>query len=191
MNPKLEAVLARLCESLGPITKTRAVKLPYLVDVVAQHVLGREIAGGTYQTWDYGVVTREVFAFIQHSGGDECLAVEEHRYSEGGLQIRRKAEPQGELTDQEKEVVDYVAAAYGGLDAGRLGALTKSLNPHLRPDDWGSNQTPELGEDAYARLSDGWQAFFAQLANVDLSDRSQWGEPIGDPREYLRKALGA
>ena len=40
---KLKAVLARLCEQLGPITRTKAVKLPYLVDVVANQVLGHAI----------------------------------------------------------------------------------------------------------------------------------------------------
>ncbi len=43
LDPKLKAVLARLCEKRGSLFKTQAVKLPYLVDVVATHVLGESI----------------------------------------------------------------------------------------------------------------------------------------------------
>ena len=42
MNPKLSAVLARLCERLGPLFSTQAVKLPYLVDVGSGLVLDLE-----------------------------------------------------------------------------------------------------------------------------------------------------
>lgn len=68
MNPRLTAVLSRLCERLGPLFKTQAVKLPYLVDVVAGSVLGHAIADGTYQTWEHGVVAKEVYRFIQRAG---------------------------------------------------------------------------------------------------------------------------
>ena len=64
MNPRMTAVLARLCEQLGPLFKTQAVKLPYLVDVVAKSVLGHTIANGTYQAWEHGVVAREVYRFM-------------------------------------------------------------------------------------------------------------------------------
>lgn len=192
MNPKLEAVLGRLCEQLGPLTKTRAVKLPYLVDVVAQHVLGRPIAQGRYQTWDHGVVTREIYAFMTHTDGNDRLAVEDHDYSEGGRQVTLRTEPPRESTldESERRVVDFVAQEYGKLDAGRLGLLTKSLNTHLGPDVWGSNHEPATGEDAYARLSESWYEFFERLPSLDLSDESQL-ETIDDPREHLRTILDA
>ncbi|HYU33237.1 MAG TPA: hypothetical protein VEW48_13840 [Thermoanaerobaculia bacterium] len=69
MNPRLRAVLARLCDRLGPMYKTQAVKLPYLVDVIAKNTLGHVIAGGTYQAWEHGVVTREVYRFVEHEAG--------------------------------------------------------------------------------------------------------------------------
>lgn len=191
MGPKLEAVLARLCEQLGPLTKTRAVKLPYLVDVVAQHVLGRPVANGLYQTWDHGVVTREIYAFMTHTEGDEQLAVEDHEFSEGGRQVRlREAAHSTPLSEEEAEIVDFVAEKYGRLDAGRLGLLTKALNTDLDPSVWGSNHRPSTDEDAYARLAEGWVEFFERLPSLDLSDESQL-EPVGDPRAHLRDLLRA
>jgi hypothetical protein len=121
LPPRLEAVLARLCKRLGPMTKTKAVKLPYLVDVVARHA--------------------------------------------------------------------HVAEHYGEMDAGKLGTLTKALNTELEASAWGSNHDAGVGEDAYARLADGWQALYEKLPHLDLTDESQWGEPIEDVDEYLKAAL--
>jgi uncharacterized phage-associated protein len=191
LDPKLEAVLARLCERLGPLTKTRAVKLPYLVDVIATHIVGRRVAGGTYQTWEHGVVTREIFAFMTHTDGDERLLVEDHDFSESGRQVRLRGEaPTDGLSAEERAFVDLVADDYGDLDATRLGLLTKSLNTHLSPADWGSNQEAALGEEAYSRLSPGWQQFFEQIPELDLKDRSRF-ESVGDPRRHLAEQLGA
>jgi uncharacterized phage-associated protein len=186
----LEAVLARLSEKAGPLTKTQAVKLPYLVDVVAQHALGGPIARGRYETWELGVVTREVYVFMTHSDGDDWLAVEEHDYSEGGRLLRVKRETETPLSEQERVVVDLVAEEFGRLDAGRLGLLTKSLNTHLSPKVWGSNHRPELGEDAYARLATGWLRFFEALPSLDLDDPAML-KPVGDPRAHVKQMLRA
>jgi len=43
-----------------------------------------------------------------------------------------------------------------------------------------------LDEDTYARLSEGWESLWRQLPNLDLTDETQWGEPIDDPDEYFR-----
>jgi uncharacterized phage-associated protein len=192
MNPKLEAVLSRLCERLGPLTKTRAVKLPYLVDVVARHVLGHAIARGRYQTWDHGVVTREIYAFMTHTDGNDQLTVEDHDFSESGRQVRLRSKPSSGLIldEEERQVVDFVADEYGELDAGRLGLLTKAMNSHLEADVWGSNQQPATGEDAYARLTESWYEFFERLPSLDLGDPSQL-ETIDDPRRHLRALLDA
>jgi uncharacterized phage-associated protein len=192
MNPKLEAVLGRLCERLGPLTKTRAVKLPYLVDVVARHVLGRAIARGGYQTWDHGVVTREIYIFMTHTDGNDRLRVEDHDFSEGGRQVRLRRRPSGlpTLDEDERQIVDFVADEYGELDAGRLGLLTKAMNSHLEADAWGSNHQPSTGEDAYARLSESWSEFFDRLPSLDLGDESQL-ETIDDPRRHLKARLDA
>ena len=190
LEPKLQAVLEHLCHRLGPLMKTRAVKLPYLVDVVASQALGRRIAGGTYQTWEHGVVTREVFAFMTHTSGNPKLRVEDHDFSEGGKQVRIEGEPTQLLDEDELAIVDEVADEYGRMDAARLGMLTKALNTHLPQEVWGSNHAPSLDDDAYSRLADGWRAFFERLPALDFTDASKI-QPVGDPREHLRSALGA
>ncbi len=174
LPPKLEAVMARLFELLGPeMGKTTAVKLPYLVDVVARHALGRSITEGSHQTWDFGVVTSEVFQFMTHGMG-------------AGYKFN--VEPDA-LSHQEKEVVDYVVDSYGGMTAGKLGALTKALNTDLDKSEWGTNRVAETGEDAYARLAPEWQAFYGKLQHMDFPDESTCLQ-IDDVDEYLWVMFG-
>ncbi len=188
LPPKLEAVLARLCEKLGPIGKTKAVKLPYLVDVVARHALGRRITEGTHQTWDYGVVTSEAFWFFHGDGGPLFKIIPGSVPGNWLISLLRPAP--AVLDGQEEEVVDHVAELYGRMGANRLGTLTKALNTDLEASDWGANRIAETGEDAYARLATGWQSLYEKLQQIDLSDPSQWGPPIDDVDEHLRAMLG-
>lgn len=190
LDAKLEAVVARLCQRLGSMMKTNAVKLPYLVDVVASHVLGRRITEATHQTWEHGVVAREVYTFITHEKGGHRFTVEPHPYSESGQMIRLAQEGADVLASEEQEVVDYVADTFGHLSPTALGYLTKSLNPEVGPGEWGSNQEAEVSEDAYARLSEDWRAVWNELPFLSLDDESQWGEAIEDPDEYVARVLG-
>ncbi|MDA2924118.1 Panacea domain-containing protein [Acidobacteria bacterium AH-259-L09] len=193
LDPKLEAVLARLCEKRGSLFKTQAVKLPYLVDVVATHVLGKSITEGTHQTWELGVVTKEVFRFMEHPPSNtKPFKMVPHEYSEGGKKIVLDGDPPATLTDEEKEIVDFVAEHYGNLTSDQLGTLTKALNTEFAPEEWGENGMALVDENAYARLSEGWQDFYKCLPTLDLDDESQWGDPIEDnPLEHLRQALDA
>jgi len=170
---------------------TRAVKLPYLVDVLANHHLGAPITGGTHQTWDHGVVTSEVWSYIQRGADPHGpFDVDEHGYSEGGKQISLAGEPDDALSPEETAIVDLVADEYGRLDATSLGRLTKSMNTQLDARAWGKNHTAAIDEDAYARLSESYQAFCSRLPFLDLTNEEDWGEPIEDPVEYLRRELG-
>jgi len=190
LEPKLEAVLARLCEKRGPLFKTQAVKLPYLVDVVATHVLGHPITEGSHQTWEHGVVTKEVFAFIKHSSKTKPFRIVDHEYSESGKKIELDGPAPDILTEEEKEIVDFVADQYGPLTPEQLGTLTKALNTEYAPEEWGENGRALVDENAYARLSESWINFYQCLPGLDLDDRSQWGEPIEDnPLEHLERAL--
>lgn len=189
LAPKLAGVLARLCSRLGPLAKTKAVKLPYLVDVVAQRHLGRSISEGTHETWDYGVVTREVYRFITHHPSAP-FDVSESPFSEGATQIACEASDLEEhLTPEELAIVDTVADLYGRLDVFSLGLLTKALNADLPAGAWGSNSRPAVDESVYARLSSDWPDLYFKLRNVDLSDRSAWGPSIDDSRAYARDLL--
>ena len=191
LNPKIEAVLSRLCERLGALTMTSAVKLPYLVDVVSSHLLGRAITGGTHQTWRLGVVTTEVWSYAQKGGGiNDPFVIKSSNQFEGGKRIYLSGEPDETLTPEEEAIVDFVADSWGRYDAKALGRLTKALNTQLSASAWSRNQPATLGEDAFARLSSSWQAFSERLPALDFSDERHWGEPIGDPREYLRRELG-
>ncbi|HEX4953238.1 MAG TPA: Panacea domain-containing protein [Thermoanaerobaculia bacterium] len=171
------------------MSKTKAVKLPYLVDVLAGHYLGRPVSDATYQTWELGVVGRELYAFTTYGEPNAKFNFREHSFSESGRLIEVKEAPaELPLEPGEVEIVDWVAKHYGSLDATRLGLLTKSLNTHLGEGAWGSNQPAEMGEDAFARLSSGWFRFFEALPALDLSDPAKL-KPVGDPREHLRSRL--
>jgi len=188
---KLKSVLARLCKQLGPITKTKAVKLPYLVDVVANQVLGHRITEGTHETWDYGVVTREVFRAITHEDISPDFVVEAHDHSEGGQLVKLGSVNCNNLDEEELRVIDEVARELGHLDAGSLGQLTKALNSDLGTTTWGSNQRAAEDSNAFARLAAGWQSFARKLPDLDLSNRAHWGDPIDDPSDYVKGALNA
>ncbi|MDA2937176.1 Panacea domain-containing protein [Acidobacteria bacterium AH-259-A15] len=192
LDPKLEAVLARLCERRGPLFKTQAVKLPYLVDVVATHVIGKPITEGSHETWEHGVVTKEVFMFMKHSSSTKPFKITPHEYSEGGQKIEFDGPALSILTEEETEIVDFVADHYGNLSPEQLGILTKALNTEFTPEEWGENGRALVDENAYARLSEGWQDFYRCLPGLDLDDESQWGDPIeDDPLKHLRQALDA
>lgn len=192
LDPKLEAVLCRLCERLGVLSMTQAAKIPYLVDIVAKHVLGAPLTEGTHQTWKMGVVTREVWVYAQKGGNvnDPFIIKDSNQYP-GGKRIYAGGEPDIELTPEQLEIVDVVADIWGGYDADRLGRLTKALNTHLGGEVWGDNRPAAVDADAFARLSAGWEAFNRRLPSLDFSDRRQWGESIEDPFEYIERELGA
>ena len=192
-NPRLRAVLARLCYR-GSLLKTQAVKLPYLVDVVAKSVLEHTIANGTYQTWEHGVVAREVYRFIEHEAdGNDLFKVRRHAHSEGGKKIALAGSPWFDpLSPEEIAVVDAVADLYGKMPPEALGYLTKQMNTEIAPEEWGSNHAAPVDEDAFLRLCPDWQRLCARINTEDLNDRTRWGEPINDdPMGHLLRALNA
>jgi uncharacterized phage-associated protein len=149
-GPQLEAVLARLCERLGSLYKTQAVKLPYLVDVVAAEKLGRRITDATFEAWKQGVVAREAWVGVTYPR-EGCFKIEQPEYDEGWT-VRLAGRPSVRLSPEELAIVDFVADQYGAMTAQDLGSLTKSLNPEIPREKWGSNTEPAINEDAYARL---------------------------------------
>src|SRR5262245_52610215 len=190
LDPKTEAVLARFCERLGFRYKTQAVKLPYLADVVAKHVLDRRLVDLRFQAWDQGVVAPEIYKFFtHHREPDPVFRVEPAQYSESAVRISLRGAPQRALTDEEREIVDFVADEYGRLPVEQLGRVTKRLNTELPIEKWGSNAEVRIDEEAYLRLSPHWQELYESIAASDLNDQSLWGEPIEDSGEYLRRAL--
>jgi uncharacterized phage-associated protein len=190
IGPKLEAVLARLCEKLGSLYKTQAVKLPYLVDVIAVKELGRRITDARFEAWKQGVVARDAWVGVTYPQEGCAFQIERPDYDEGWT-IRLAGRPETQLGEEEVKVVDFVAERYGSMNAQDLGTLTKALNPEIPRERWGSNAQPAVNEDAYARLSEGWQSFWRILSSQDLTDKSKWSEPIDDPDEYFRTVFRA
>ena len=190
IDPKLEAVLARLCEKLGSLYKTQAVKLPYLVDVIAVKELGKRITNARFEAWKQGVVARDAWVGVTYPREGCIFEIERPDYDEGWT-IRLAGRPEAELGAEELKIVDFVAERYGSMNAQDLGVLTKALNPEIPRERWGSNAQPAINEDAYARLSEGWQSFWRILSTQDLTDESNWGAPIDDPDEYFRAVFRA
>jgi hypothetical protein len=188
LDPALAAVLARLCERLGSLTKTQAVKLPYLVDVVGTHLLGERITRATYQTWKHGVVAAEVWHFAKSAGCVGVFKIEEEPYSEGSVSIRLAGPSPGGLSPDKEKVVDYVADQYGHANFDELGRMTKAMNVETRH--WGSNRPAKVDEDAYARLVGHWSEVLRTLAHCDTEDEQNWTEVTEYSPEFFRKSLG-
>lgn len=164
LPPKLKSVLIRLGKS-APLNKTQAVKLPYLVDVIANNVLGRRITEGTHEAWQFGVVTSEVWHFLEHSDDSLILHMEPIPFSEEKrLVIDADIEP--DLTPDEQRIVDYVQEEYATFRAGDLGRITKLMNPEISH--WGSAREPNLGEDAYDRMSQDYLDMAEVVADATL-----------------------
>jgi uncharacterized phage-associated protein len=188
-DPKLAAVLARLCERRGSLTKTQAVKLPYLIDVIAKHVVGKRMTRATYQAWKCGVVAPAIWhGFPKSAERVGIFSIEELLYSEGAVCIRLASPAPDVLSPAERAIVDYVADEYGGLDFEDLGKLTKSMNPGIRS--WGSNQPVPVDEDAYARLSGRWDSVLRRLQACDTEDQKSWTEVTDHSPEFFKKSLG-
>lgn len=181
--PKLEAVLIRLVKS-GKLNVTQAVKLPYLVDVVAEHVLGRPITEGTHQAWKFGVVTVEAWRHLDKAGGgSSAFSVEPVRWSEEKrVKVAEDAQASG-LTPEEEQVVDAVVADFGKVWATDLGNMTKRMNPHIRS--WGSNQRADTGPDAYDRMSREYQEMAEAAASWTLDRLRSSSEPVADIEEAI------
>lgn len=170
LDAKMEAVLARLVAESphGELAKTQAVKLPYLVDVVAEHVLGRRITDGRYAPWAHGVVATEIYDLITSAryGGEPLDATPFQVFEPRGFEDRQtlalKDAVPDLLTEEEAEVVDFVAIQYGRLDPSPLGLLTKRMNPQIRS--WPSSKAVRISERAYEELPIGFDEVDAEIA---------------------------
>jgi len=165
LSPKLEAVLFRLGKA-KPLNMTQAVKLPYLVDVVATHVLGRRITEGTHQAWDHGVVTSEMWHYLDKCDDSSVFHLETVPWSEEKRVIIDADKAAYELSPEEEAIVDFVAQELV-LKAGELGRLTKLMNPEISA--WGiGNRAASLGPDAYDRMSKDYQEMAELAMSVTL-----------------------
>lgn len=184
--PRLEAVLLRLCSRSSPaLSITQAVKLPYLVDVLAFQVLGRTITEGHHETWKYGVVTSEAWHFLRElplGSPFELIPVpfsEEIRVEVTGESV----EDQDLLTDDERRIVDFVAAEYAVVSPGELGKMTKRMNPSITS--WGGNRPADTGGDAWERMTPEYLEMAESVAEVSMRDLRSRSRPVANPEDVL------
>ena len=186
LAPKLESVLLRLCENVPEaLTITGAVKLPYLVDVIAVRVLGRTISGGSHEAWDHGVVTSEAWRHLRRQEGrGGPFEVKEVPFSEE-IRVRARGEVPAEstLTYEEQRIVDFVADEYAGLSATDLGRLTKSMNPEIAR--WGSNHRADISLNAYERMSPEYLDMAETVEGVTLDHLRRNARSISSPEQVL------
>jgi hypothetical protein len=187
LDTKLSAVLARLVERRGALAKTQAAKLPYLVDVIAKHVLGRRITAASHENWQYGVVAAEVWHFAK-PGERGIFKIEELPYSEGRVRITLVAQAASPLSADEREVVDFTADEFGSLDYDELGKLTKAMNFEAKS--WGSNSPAKIDKEAYLRLIGRWDRVLAKLEHCGADEESNWQDVTGASLSALRNSLG-
>jgi uncharacterized phage-associated protein len=184
LPPKLEAVLIRLAKN-KPINMTHAVKLPYLVDVVANHVLGRPITEGHHEAWKYGVVTSEAWRYLSRAEDDPGSAfhVEEIPFSEEKRITAGEAVADDALSEDERRIVDYIASEYASAWAMSLGSMTKRMNPEMAT--WGNNHPADIGSDAYDRMSADYQEMAAWVAAWPLDRLRRSWHPVEDIEDVI------
>ncbi len=167
LPPKLEAVLIRICRA-SSLNVTQAVKLPYLIDVVAKHVLGRPITEGAHEAWENGVVTSPAWHYLTKRTDSKILHLEPVRYSEERKVVIDVEEDSSVLDAEERQIVDAVLAEYGSTTASELGLMTKVMNTGIAR--WGSNHRASLSEDAYDRMSSEYQEMADAVSRLSLRD---------------------
>jgi hypothetical protein len=147
------------------------------VDVIAMHVLGRRITEGTHEAWDHGVVTSEMWHYLDKCEDSPVFHLEAVPWSEEKRVVIDIEDRASRLTPEELAVVDFVAEEFA-LRAGELGRLTKLMNPEVSK--WGSNRAADLGPDAYDRLSEDYQRMAALVASLTLDQLRRSSTPVED-----------
>lgn len=172
-----------LLGTTAKLNVTQAVKLPYLVDVVANHILGHPITEGTHQAWENGVVTSEVWHFLRKRQDSDVFHLKQVPWAEEQRVVIDCKDSSSILSRDEKAIVRLVAREFGDIRAGELGRLTKRLNPHVER--WGSNKKASIGEDAFDRLSDDYQEMARSVAKLTLDELRKTSKPVTSIEEAL------
>lgn len=184
LPPKLEGALVRLCQrSPKPLNTTQAVKLPYLVDVLALHVLGRPITQGHHQAWKHGVVTTEAWEHLSYRPKASVFEVRPVPFSEETRVDVASDAAEQELTEEERRIVDFVAEEYADVSAAELGQLTKLMNPAISS--WGGNRSADVSENAYERMSPEYLEMAEAVAGVTLEQLRRESRPVTDPEDVV------
>jgi len=167
LPPKLQAVIVRLGRDAN-LNVTKAVKLPYIVDVIANRVLGHPITEGTHQAWEKGAVTSEAWRYLDKAKISAALHLKKAPYSEERTLVVSDDADDSALTDEEKEVVDAVREEFGPMMATEVGQMTKLMNPTVAR--WGSNRRASIAQDAFDAMSPQYQNMVGNALRMTLED---------------------
>lgn len=186
-NEKLMLVLERICERLGSVNKTQAVKLPYLAEAISSRVLGRPMTDAAYETWQHGVVCRPLYKLLTDHVGCGRFRVEPRAYVEDEYTVSLSVPTttSGGLADAELAIVDHVVDEFGDMTANELGLLTKRMNPTVAPTAWGRRQAADVSENAYERITPAYQEMVAQLETISLGELREGSATVDDPRDWI------
>lgn len=186
-NEKLMLVLERICERLGSVNKTQAVKLPYLAEAISSRVLGHPMTDAAYETWQHGVVCRPLYQLLTDQGGCGRFHVEPRAYVEDEYTVSLPvpATASDGLTAAELAIVDHVVDEFGDMTARELGLLTKRMNPTVAPTGWGRRQAADVSENAYERLTPAYQEMVAQFQTISLGELREGSTTVDDPRDWV------
>ncbi|QDK80723.1 DUF4065 domain-containing protein [Spirosoma sp. KCTC 42546] len=118
---KLGNVLIYLVDRLGPISKTKALKLIYLVQEVSVKTYGLPFFNMPFLVWRLGPVAEDVFVDLS-AEEPVLLANYIQRQEEDCKTFIHASQPfsDDEFSDNEMEILALVAKTYGSLSAERL-----------------------------------------------------------------------
>lgn len=137
-SAKLKMVIYYLVKMLGNrLTKTKLMKLLFISDYIAREGkrlgIGRTITGTRYIYYHYGPFSFEVYPAIDEMDGYEILELDSSEESRYGSMFSYKSGPNPrfeiKLSDDEKNILDFVINKYGYMPLDTLLTLVYNSKP--------------------------------------------------------------
>lgn len=136
---KLAAMVAYIANSGKEIYKTNLNKLLFYGDLTFYYLYGRGMSGATYLNLPYGPVPDKIDTMLDELTQKGVVArVDAPEFGRGAQRILPKEGAADSLTDEEKQVLDWVLSTYGSMSSSELSEyshdekaykFTRSLEP--------------------------------------------------------------
>jgi len=150
----LTDVILLLLDKAGKagLTKTKIIKLVFLVDLEAAKRTREQLTDCSYQTLTYGVVDLAIWDRLCALGAKlSSINIYYENTAYGNRSTRAVLAPEfsswGDIPSFTKEVVDEVWERYGSYSASRLGGVTHELVPMF--DEWEEHVPVDVRDIAY------------------------------------------
>ena len=125
---KLGNAIIYLVERLGPVSKTKLLKLLYFVQETSVRKYGLRFFDMPFQVWHLGPVAEDVFVELSAETAETPVMLDEYinRSAVDGKTFvaPRKAFSDDEFSDNEIKLLQFVTDHYGQYSADELVALT-------------------------------------------------------------------